>query len=236
MSIKRSLRKITRKLKGKKGKLRLAVVLGGIIIVILIAALITGVFYNPETDYYVPPKEIAEWDLPTPKDDETKNSAVASDKPAAYESSEPKPSEEQKQDTGTVPQETVDKTTKPEKDPDAFPTPGLNEPAGEVPGQASENEDDIIVPLIEDAEDIDELWIENKIKEHEAEIDPKDLEDFRAILAKLDQAFIKELAIDGFTNEEAVQLINHMKQNLTDKEYVRSKELFKRYNYLLEDI
>lgn len=236
-SFKRAVNRVVRKLQGKKGKLRLVIVLGGIMCLILSATLITGVFYKPLSDYYVPSREIAEWDLPAPvpADVDITDSTENPDTPEAYEVPEPKPSDEQEPSAGTKPQQAADEKSKSDKDPSASQTPGLSV-SNEVPGQSSENDGNHIVPDFEFVENIDELWLENKIKKYESEIDPVDLEDFRVILAKLDQALIKGLAAGGFTNEEAAKLIKHMKQNLTDKEYVRSKELFKRYNYLLEDV
>lgn len=232
-SFKRTISKILRKLQGKKGKLRLVVVLGGILFLILIAALITGVFYKSVSDYYVPPREIAEWDLPSVNADITEP-PIASNTPATDESFEPKPSEEEEPTAEELPQTSTAETPEPDKGASATPTPESSE-SGDVPVQVSENDDKYIDSSIGNEEVIDDAWLDNKIKEHESELDPVDVEDFRAIIAKLDQGLIKGLASNGFTDEEAAQLIKHMKQNLTDEEYARSKELFKRYNYLLED-
>lgn len=225
-AIKRAFNKFKRKLQGKKGKLRLVIVMGGIISVVLIAALITGVFYKPLSDHYVPPREIAEWDLPTPTPAvvDVTNPTTSPNTPVAVDSPEPTPSEEQEPGNEPTPQTPTPETPKTTSEPE------------DIPDKVSENDDKNIDANLEDAEVIDDTWLDNKIKEHESELDPVDLEDFKAIIAKLDQALIKELAAGGFTDEEAAQLIKHMKQNLTDEEYARSKELFKRYNYLLEDV
>lgn len=79
-------------------------------------------------------------------------------------------------------------------------------------------------------------WLERKIEEHKDEIDELDLKDFRAIITKLDQPYIKQLAVDGFTGEEQGKLKAHLLERLTDSEYERGKELFRKYSYLLDEI
>lgn len=86
------------------------------------------------------------------------------------------------------------------------------------------------------ADDSLDRWLERKIEEHRDEIDDEDLDDFRAIVAKLNQRYIKTLAMDGFTGEEQDALKEHMHQRLSDKEYARAKELFYKYSYLLEEL
>lgn len=79
-------------------------------------------------------------------------------------------------------------------------------------------------------------WLEMKIEEHKDEIDEEDLKDFKAIVAKLDQPFIKEMSVDGFDGEEQEELKMHLRERLTNDEYDRGKELFFKYNYLLDEL
>ena len=81
-----------------------------------------------------------------------------------------------------------------------------------------------------------QLWLEQKIEEHKDEIEDEDLADFKSIIKKLDQPFIKKLSIDGFDIEEQELLKKHLNERLTQSECERAKGLFFKYSFLLEDI
>lgn len=79
-------------------------------------------------------------------------------------------------------------------------------------------------------------WMERAIQANKDRIDSTDLADFRAIIAKLDQGMIYSMANDGFDGEEQIQLKSHMRANLTDGEYERSKGLFREYYFVFETL
>ena len=79
-------------------------------------------------------------------------------------------------------------------------------------------------------------WMERAIQANKDRIDPTDLADFRAIIAKLDQGMIYSMANDGFNGEEQIQLKSHMRANLTDGEYERSKGLFREYSFVFNTL
>lgn len=81
-----------------------------------------------------------------------------------------------------------------------------------------------------------QLWLEQKIEEHKDEIEDEDLANFKSIIKKLDQPFIKKLSIDGFDIEEQELLKKHLNERLTQSECERAKGLFFKYSFLLEDI
>lgn len=137
--------------------------------------------------------------------------------------------------TGTeqVPQNSSDSPTGIESNPDSTSSEikdtGKNVDKG-VPG----------VALPEEITNADlaaiQGWLERKIEEHKDEINEQDLKDFKAIIKKLDQPYIKELSIDGFTGEEQELLKAHLRERLTNNEYERGKELFRNYSYLLDEL
>jgi hypothetical protein len=231
--------KIRKKLQGKKGRLRLVIIIGGLLSIILVATLVTGAFRNPVTDHYIAPKEIAELDLPSPTQNDVEGSEITI--PEVVSTPEVK-------ETPIVnSSEAVDATATsepntPSPSPKATSAPASNTPISsqETTAQASPvaspPADSPTAAVTDKEPELNNNWLDNKIKEHESELDPDDVEDFKAIIAKLDQAHIEKLASGGFTEEEIALLIKHMRQNLTDNEYTRSKELFSRYNYLLEEI
>lgn len=121
--------------------------------------------------------------------------------------------------------ETIPSTTAEQK-------PG-SDPPEKAPEQTEKKDNDDVI----DAETLAiQLWLEQKIEEHKDEIEEKDLADFRVIVKKLDQPFIKKLSIDGFNGEEQELLKEHMNERLTESECKRAKELFFEYSFLLEDI
>ena len=79
-------------------------------------------------------------------------------------------------------------------------------------------------------------WLEQKIEEHKEEIDEQDLADFRVIIDKINQEQIRIWSEGGFTTEEQDLLKEHLHSRLTESEYLRAKELFTEYRYLLEEV
>ena len=79
-------------------------------------------------------------------------------------------------------------------------------------------------------------WMEMAIEANRDKIDQKDLDDFYAIIAKLDQTQIYAWADNGFTGEEQKLLISHLHARLNDSEYVRAKQLFSEYNFILDTL
>ncbi|NMB33595.1 MAG: hypothetical protein GX992_05080 [Clostridium sp.] len=77
-------------------------------------------------------------------------------------------------------------------------------------------------------------WIEIKIQEHRDEILDEDLADFRRIYSKVDIAYLKNLGIAGFSNEETEKAKAYLRQTLGD-DYERAKMLFYRYFYILNE-
>lgn len=78
-------------------------------------------------------------------------------------------------------------------------------------------------------------WLEVRIQANINEIDSQDLQDFRRIIAYLDQAYVGSLTKDGLEADEQKILLAHLHSRLSDADYGKSKALFYTYSYLLEE-
>lgn len=78
-------------------------------------------------------------------------------------------------------------------------------------------------------------WVERKIEEHRDEILDEDLADFRRIYSKVDIGYVQSFGKDGYTDEETEQLRAYLRSTLGGADYERSKILFYRYSYILEE-
>ena len=76
-------------------------------------------------------------------------------------------------------------------------------------------------------------WIDQRIAAVEAEVQPEDLADFKAIIGKLDVDYINRLVDEGLDEVREAELRGYLHSRLTDGEYTRAKELFLDYNALL---
>ncbi len=140
-----------------------------------------------------------------------------------------------------IPEENIEAPLNiPEKDDEVSSNISRNDGVVEIEEVRNENKTDIDVSevkeiLEENPEKYSDEWVDRKIEEHRDEILESDLTDFRNIIGKLDIAYANSL----LENSDAEQGFEDFKQYihsvLTDGEYVRAKELFSTYNFILEE-
>lgn len=234
-------RKIRKGIKSKYGKAKIFILAAGLILVTAAGILATGILKQPGIDIYQPAAsagqpgaKIASAMNETAGTINFESTADVNTKPeadATISGNITLPAEVENKASGNEESSmTVQAKTAVESSnqPAAQPSVTLNEAA------ATTGTTDIIqvgeqpVPASGD-------WLELRIEKHKAEIQSQDLEDFRAITAKLDQTYVQSLSIDGFTVEEQAALKDYLHSKLTETEYGRAKQLFSTYSYLMEE-
>jgi len=88
--------------------------------------------------------------------------------------------------------------------------------------------------IVDDAVAATGTWMQMTIEANRDKIDDGDLDDFYAIIGKLNQSEIYAWANEGFTGEEQKLLVAHMHSRLSDVEYERAKQLFSTYRFILD--
>lgn len=210
------------------------------IILLAITALvlaITGVFRGSESDgYRNATGELSGTSTPMPTDAESPTGLPSPSISATPQSIETTPADSPSPIPEVIPTPGV--TQKPEVSPSSTPKPTPTSTPTPTPTATPTASPTPTVSPTPEADDNtpDAEWLDKKIQKYIDEIDPQDLEDFQTIVAKLDQAYIQNLAIDGFSSEELDLMKAHLRSRLSDAEYERAKELFFTYNYLLEEV
>lgn len=77
-------------------------------------------------------------------------------------------------------------------------------------------------------------WVQNQIDANKDQIDDTDLAVGAEIYNSLDTEYLFNLAEDGLTEEEKVQVNEYLRSNLTDEQYETAKTLYYKYVDLLE--
>jgi len=77
--------------------------------------------------------------------------------------------------------------------------------------------------------EVNNTWIQSQIDENRDYIDEGDLNVGSNIYSKIDMGYIFSLTKDGMTDEERVQMRDHLLSNLSPSEYNIAKNLFNKY-------
>ncbi|HQD29883.1 hypothetical protein [Acetivibrio saccincola] len=106
-----------------------------------------------------------------------------------------------------------------------------NAPGGDNNGADEEGNND------SDAENkiLSESWVEEMIREYGHHISDDDLEDLRRLYSKVDIAYLQGIMEDGYTDEEVEEVKEYLKATL-GSDYLRGRELFYKYSYLMAEI